>query len=333
MNTNIKRLTLIKTSIELMDYELIASQVTKLEAADVELLPIIMALKNKQFAPALMAINQYLKQQNDLTPYKDPEIGNLQRVFELLLLQLQDLSAQHLSMQDKLEDFNGQYYLNLGDTLGSILHLEHEILVLEITQLTQEEKQTLKQVIKAELETEIEAKLKQQQQNQKDKLSIEQEQHQALQQAQQTQTISKQDEKTLKGLYRQATKLCHPDAADKKFAKQANQVFARLSVAYKQKDLALVEQIYHELKGGSMNINQAITTIDDVEILARKISTIKVKIAHKQQQVQVMTQDEQYIEINNIDDLDAYWILKKSELKEAYQALLSVKEQFKADII
>lgn len=329
MNTNIKRLTLIKTSIELMDYELIASQVTKLETADVELLPIIMALKNKQFAPALMAINQYLKQQNDLTPYKDPEVGNLQRVFELLLLQLQDLSAQHLSMQDKLEDFNGQYYLNLGDTLGSILRLEHEILVLEITQLTQEEKQALKQGIKAELE----AKLKQQQQNQKDKLSIEQEQYQALQQAQQTQTISKQDEKTLKGLYRQATKLCHPDAADKKFAKQANQVFARLSIAYKQKDLALVEQIYHELKGGSMNINQAITTIDDVEILARKISTIKVKIAHKQQQVQVMTQDEQYIEINNIDDLDAYWILKKSELKEAYQALLSVKEQFKADII
>ena len=79
MQQTLKRLSLIQTSIELDDTDIIALQVAKLEnlEPDDEVQSILQKLESLEYASALQDIEAYLAKYRGVVSYVDPEVKGL----------------------------------------------------------------------------------------------------------------------------------------------------------------------------------------------------------------------------------------------------------------
>lgn len=129
MRDIIKRLKLIETCIALEDYALIAMQLPVLKAldGDHETNTIIAYLEAEEFVAAQKAIARLLASQHGLVVFEDYEVGAIRLELRQHEQKLQSLLTEHHEAQNKIDDFNREYHLNLGDLLVRILSLKEDI--------------------------------------------------------------------------------------------------------------------------------------------------------------------------------------------------------------
>ncbi len=118
--------------------------------------------------------------------------------------------------------------------------------------------------------------------------------------AEDTQTIAqaKDDvlQESLKQLYREGVKLCHPDSplVEEAHKAQAQKIFLKLKQAYDQNDLKALQTIVAELKlgiaFGDSNVSGA--SIDDLEAFVQQLSA---QIAQLAEQLTTLQNDYRYI--------------------------------------
>ena len=133
--------------------------------------------------------------------------------------------------------------------------------------------------------------------------------------------LNQEDTQSLKEMYREGSKLCHPDSPacvieDKN---KAAETFDQLTKAYKLKDIKQVKQIVADLKLGKP-INDLLKE-NELEILNAKLASLQVKYDHLVFDLRTMHLSEEFITIKNVKDWDDYFKNQKEQLEKKYESL------------
>jgi len=130
MQQILKRLTLIKTALEIEEEEIVELQIMKLNKLDLdnEVQNIIIKLEEIDYGSALVDIENYLSKFSGVVIYEDREIEALRLELKILEKKLQNLSEIKTDYLNDIDEFNTLYSLKLGPLISKILHLKRELL-------------------------------------------------------------------------------------------------------------------------------------------------------------------------------------------------------------
>jgi hypothetical protein len=128
------------------------------------------------------------------------------------------------------------------------------------------------------------------------------------------------EQRALKEMFRQASKLCHPDLVAAEFKAEAGIIFIELKTAYEQHDLHRVEEILHMLERGEKLASQPIV-IRSKEKLRAEIRYLRSRLQLISQEIENLKQSNIYKKLVNIDDWDEYFDDLKAELQRKINRL------------
>jgi len=129
MQKILKRLEIIKSSIEIEDIELIEFQIAKLKKLNIdeEIKTFIDRLERLDYS-VIIDIENYIRKYNSLVVYEDIEIKSLKLQLKALEQQLQTLISQRDEYLHDIEGFNQKYHIILGDIIEEIILTKEKIL-------------------------------------------------------------------------------------------------------------------------------------------------------------------------------------------------------------
>lgn len=135
--------------------------------------------------------------------------------------------------------------------------------------------------------------------------------------------LEEDDLETLKSLYKEASKLCHPDShlcifEDKKIAAEN---FSKLTEAYKRRDLKTVKYLHGEFILGNTNVN--IENTSEVDLLRIKLETLNAKYDYLLSELRDLKISEEYLNVVSISDYDQYFKKQKQLLEDEYASVQS----------
>jgi len=122
----------------------------------------------------------------------------------------------------------------------------------------------------------------------------------------------------LKSLYKEASKLCHPDSHlcifdDKKIAAEN---FSKLTKAYKRRDLKTVKYLHGEFILGNTNVS--IENICEIDFLRLRLETLKVKYDYLLSEFNELKLSKEYQSVLSISNYDQYFTQQKQLLEKEY---------------
>jgi len=307
MKKILKRLEIIKNSITIEDDETIQLQVCRLAELEIdsEVKHILLLIQNTDFEKVIPLIDAYISQFTSLIVYENEEVQGLKLELRLLEKQFLLLDCRVEEYHNIVNDFNAKYHLQLGELIEEVLVLREEFYEFMYKNSSEFEYEY------------FEAK--------KDYQNFHEEfQNQHYENPLE---ITKQEKKELKRLYKKASKLCHPDIIEEKKKEKAEDIFKSLNSAYQQKDLKKVSDILEQLlTGESFSITS--DTVFDKKILKRKIDATREKIKLIKLELESIKQNDTFVLVNKINDVDEYFKEKESELVVEKENILEQMKQY-----
>ncbi|TDN58080.1 DNA repair protein [Scandinavium goeteborgense] len=270
MNKPIKRLEIIKNAIELEDDEIVHGQLVQLkkDPLDEGLKAIVQALEARRYADAIAAITVWLQNQRALTTWQDPRISASKLELKTLEAELQELLDRRTARIQRLDEFNELYMTRLGPLMTEILRLRkvlaEKMLRRQLREGSRSEPVAEESARQADAASQDYESYRQRHQ--------EAQRHQAAQQR-----LAESERHELKRLWRQASKLCHPDLVDDSLKAEATTLMVRLNQARQRGDLATVRSILTRLMQGQQPM-LASSRLNDLEPLRQKIAEIRLQI-------------------------------------------------------
>ncbi|MCS2170006.1 DNA repair protein [Scandinavium sp. TWS1a] len=270
MNKPIKRLEIIKNAIELEDDEIVHGQLAQLkkERLDEGLEAIVQALEARRYADAIAAITVWLQNQRALATWQDPRISASKLELKTLEAELQELLDRRTARIQRLDEFNELYMTRLGPLMTEILRLRkvlaEKMLRRQLREGNRSEPVAEESARQADAASQDYESYRQRHQ--------EAQRHQAAQQR-----LAESERHELKRLWRQASKLCHPDLVDDSLKAEANTLMVRLNQARQRGELATVRSILTRLMQGQQPM-MASSRLNDLEPLRLKIVEIRLQI-------------------------------------------------------
>lgn len=146
--------------------------------------------------------------------------------------------------------------------------------------------------------------------------------------AEDAQTIEKGNDEslqeTLKQLYREAVKLCHPDSplVKEEWKEKAAQVFIKLKKAYDQNNVETLQEMLNELKLGIAfgNIDLSSVTVHDLEAFVQKLEDkvrqLATLLSASQQDLRYMLQTGDYVILQNHFEKEELLLIEKKRVLE-----------------
>ncbi len=292
MKKILKRLELISSAIDLEENEMIAEQVAKLRelSIDSDVEKILEMIEDRRYEFVISSIATYVHRFTGVSIYTDPQIQGLKVELSILEKELNRLSETQNEYLAEINAFTSDYYRHLGAILEEILRLQEKIAQKSYDKgkIDEEELKASKDEYKSFYEEAM------------------------SQSKEQTLSLSPEEEKELKKLYRKASRLTHPDIMAEVFKEEASKIFITLNSEYKRKDLAKVKEILKRLESGE-SFAYGSDEINNKELLRKKSETLREKIRVINEEIEILLQSETYVIIKETDDLDAYF----NELKES----------------
>ena len=126
----LKRLEIIKSALAIQDEEIIGLQIARLEKleSDEDILDIVALLKRGDYAQALEGIERYFSRYRSIALHVDKELQSLKLELKYLENKVQILIEQKRDYLNKIDEFNKEYNLRLGELIKDILNFKKEIL-------------------------------------------------------------------------------------------------------------------------------------------------------------------------------------------------------------
>ena len=299
MQKILKTLTLIKSSILSVDQESTLNQINNLKSMSLDIdndaLTIIAELDDFNYSKAIILIDNYLSKHSDLSPYIDKEIQGLRLELIALETHLEELTLIHIECLNSINKFNSLQNRIVGSVILEILELRSRI----------------SQLLKSNDDY---------YQEMKDQFEDAQQEYDDFQRVYQSVDrqfqfdISDENKKRLKKLYKQASRLCHPDKVSDNQKNQANKIFSELNSAYTNNDLPKVQEILEELKSG-VGFSVDSYSINDKKILKSKTQSIRKKIEEVKSEIQKVKEDKIYKVIAENDNIEDYLNKMKEKLE------------------
>lgn len=309
LQTLLKRLEIIKNTITLQDEEDIGYQTGKLK----KMLPltppehyekidsILHEIENKAYGKAMRQIEDLLQRYQSLITWVDPEIQGLQLEIRALSLQISSLEDELADMEQTIHRFEVRHAQELGDIILQILRIKKGI----AQQKTEENPEN------AEAQKEFDETMEEERQ-------YEGTFKEALKNP--VQLLNEAEEKELKSTFRKISKLTHPDIVDKRFEKEAAELFIKAKQAKDNNDLQTLHEIQEYLETGKpfkMKF-ETITKNEELRAEARRLRNTVETLLH---QISDVKDSEAYETITGIADWDAYFTGTKEKLQTELERL------------
>jgi hypothetical protein len=242
----INRLIALKSLLDLGDIELLTVAVSRLESEcrEKEVAPVLGLLKDHRYAEAAGLINKLLSEGTRLARWIDPEIALLEVELERVTADLADLETEQAELEHLVSRFQTAHNEALGERLASLLKLRMRMLERQVQ--THPEKQTDYDQASRDFD--------------------EFQRNQEIQEETDARTkweLTGEEQKELKRLFRQGSKMCHPDLVPAEHHDSAAQMFRDLRKAYDEGDLARVRQIQKSAEAGSFQATDNASESDD----------------------------------------------------------------------
>jgi hypothetical protein len=282
----IKRLEIISNAIAIEEDDLITMQLLKLKtlALDTQVQHIVDLIEAKQFENISYLIQHYKQHHKGIVSFEQDAIYGLKYELKVLENLLNRLTTQKNEYERQLHEFNAEYVLRLGTLLEQILRLRfyhYARMVKEQPELSAEADEA-----KRQYET-FKQSSSEQMQNLPNSLTEEQ-------------------KKELKRLYRKASRLSHPDVVSDEFKQQGEQIFKVLNEAYRQQNLIRVKEIALALESGQ-SFGIASDTVNNKVLLRQKIELLRSRIGQIEAEIQLIKEDEAFKMLEKITDWDGYF--------------------------
>jgi hypothetical protein len=269
--------------------------------------------KNKENINVLhdaSSASQYLEQFNELTEYYQFETGLVVSDYALKLKQeikfafgQIDFLEQELAQAEKgIEIYETKYRIRFRAIILEILQLQEAVLAKKAIL-------TDKQEDKQRLETNRQTF---------QQLSNTSQQDAVVQKA--IENIAQQ--KTIKELFREAVKLCHPDNAfiSEELKERAQKIFIHLKEAFNNNDLATIQTILNELKNGIALGNTAYDTLPK-EDLEQLLENLKIKIKTLSDKLTSYQSDIRFVFSMDIEAMNLHFATEEIKLQEQMRVL------------
>ena len=130
--------------------------------------------------------------------------------------------------------------------------------------------------------------------------------------------IDAEEAKELKKLYKKASRICHPDLVIDEYKSQATEIMKSLNEAKSNNNITKVREILSDIENGIIFKTQS-DSISNLKILEKKIEEFLQSIENLENDIKEIQDDEIFIEIQNIDNMNEYFKLKREELEEEYE--------------
>jgi len=236
-----------------------------------------------------------------LVAYQDAALPGLR--IELLDLErkVQDLSAARDADLGKIHAFNQEYQRRLGDLIKKLAEIRQELFV----KLNPPAPEGPRQDTRERSTNDSERFRKKAELLPREPLL----------------ELSEQEREEIKKEYRQAGRLCHPDIVDEDKKEQAGEIFKELSAAYQKADRVAVKRILTALQSGEYLAGSS-DPINDKLLLEKRIKKLKEEQVRHEEELNRIRNDRIFRAVSSIDNLDAYFDLKKEELEYQINLLL-----------
>ncbi|MDI1324859.1 MAG: phospholipase D-like domain-containing protein [Algoriphagus sp.] len=294
----VKTLTAIRTFIQIGEVKYIFSLANKIKEED-RVKHIYDLIMLKEYEKALEMINVFLREYSQVITIGAFERDYLKTQIRLISAEILLLESEKVELENKVEEFNHRYTIELFPLIIKILALKKKI----------NEKLKKYQVHSTEFE---EAEL----QYDKAVAELDEELENIIPEL----TVNEADE--LKRLHREAAKYCHPDSSERKIENvdAASKIFSELTEAYHRKDLERVRYICFKLRQGE-SLDE-LDSISELEVLSAKLQTLKSKLDVLLREIYKIKSSQEYRIIVS-DDLETYFAERKQELIDNYKELVS----------
>lgn len=288
----IKRLELIKNLISLEEEDEIITQVVKLQAMQLneDVKNIVAHLQNNAFGKAVVAIETFINQHQQIAFYIDPEIEALRFEAKAIEAQIKQLSDEKAELEKLIHEFGVRHNKELGELILKILKYRKE--TYKDTPQAEETKKDYE-----DFHANYEAT--------KDEQIV---------------TLTEEEQKELKEKYRKASKLCHPDVVAEEQKEEAHKIFTELNAAYERNDLKRVSEILESLEEGKTFTSKA-DTANEKACLQAELERLRNRLNEIIKEITIMKTSETFEKITNIKDWDEYFIQTKQQLQEQLNQL------------
>lgn len=282
----IKRLEMIKSLISLEEEDEISTHITKLEqlVLSAELDNIITCLKEKAYSKAVIAIELFIKQHNNLNIYIDPEIYALKLEIKSFEAAFNFLSDEKADLEKLIHEFGIMHNKELGELIIKILRIRKE-----------------------------NAKGTPKQQESEDDYNFYHQEYEATKN-EEVATLTDEEQKELKNKFRKASKLCHPDVVSEEQKELATKIFAELSSAYEKNDIKRVSEILDGLEKGNFFITKS-DAINKKQLLQAEMQKQRLRLKELKEQLQAIKESDIYKTISSIHNWDEYFVNAKQKLR------------------
>lgn len=145
-------------------------------------------------------------------------------------------------------------------------------------------------------------------------------QHDAEQRFGFEQKMSPDERVELKRLWRQASKLCHPDLVDDAFKEEAHAMMVQLNQARQRGDLGAIRLLLTRLQKGLEPL-MASDRLNDLARLRQRIHEVKQHIASLIDELNVLEKEESWQLVSSLTDQEGYFRQQEKALAEIRQSL------------
>jgi hypothetical protein len=311
----LKRLEVIQNVISLQDTDDIIYQSGKLQKISentleqgikTEIEEILKLIQANAYGDAMHKISEFRQRFNTISKWTDPEIQGLRAEILSLSSQISSLENELSDIDKVIHEFEVKQVEILGDIILEILVLKKNI--------------AAKKINEDPLDNEAQKEFEEFEADERDYQGAydETKNNPILE-------LTQEEEQELKSIFRKVSKLTHPDLVDKKFERQAAELFDKAKKAKDSNDIDALKQILAYLEDGlPFSLKQ--DTISEKAALKNEVIHLRDVIDQLKQKINSTRNSETYKTIISIADLNKYFSENKEKLQHELERLKTTKQ-------
>ncbi|HFK5770189.1 TPA: DNA repair protein [Enterobacter ludwigii] len=132
--------------------------------------------------------------------------------------------------------------------------------------------------------------------------------------------LSEEDQNELKRLWRQASKLCHPDLVADDLKEEANAMMVQLNQAKQRGDVKAIRSLVARLQQGFEPL-MASDRLNDLERIRKKMAQVREQIDTLVNELAELEKEESWLLVSSLSNMEAYFAQQEKALHDVRASL------------